>query len=231
MSAFHLFPRLPAEIRHAIWEYSIEHRTVDNRAFQSMGGALLPNDQGARDPYIPVLVPSLMQACQESRNQQLYDKVEYKHLPKYRRQSDACVGDATVLPDSSRLGQRYAWINFEMDMIDIGADHLATIKHIAPKIRRLKFERVNSCEYWYETEALELAHFCNVELFHVVDATSVDGWRGAWEEYTWPCIQENLVFINKNTGETVNAVQLQAREDAEIAKEWDEFELEDAYES
>ena len=62
--------------------------------------------------------------------------------------------------------QRYAWINFEMDMIDIGRDGPKDVKHIASRIRRLMLERDNADEYWYHDEGHELIDFPNIDVLH-----------------------------------------------------------------
>lgn len=99
-----------------------------------------------------------MQTCVQSRGEGLYEKVVYGH---------------PTAPE-----QRYAWINFEMDMIDLGTAYLEDVRSIAPKIRRLKFERSNGPEYWYHWESMNLTWFRNVELYHVVVP---DGWQDGTE--------------------------------------------------
>ncbi|KAJ2976900.1 hypothetical protein NQ176_g4676 [Zarea fungicola] len=208
MAAFHLFPKLPAEVRAMIWANSIEPRTVDVRSFQgSRGPRRGAWSWGPPDPYTPVAVPGIMHACRESRRQGLYEKVAYTH--------------------PAPPGQRYAWINFDMDMIDLGVAFLENVKHIAPRIRRLKFERSNVSEYWYYEEADNLTWFDNVELYHVVVPDALNGWYAAWEECYWACKKENLIYIDKQTGQMLNAVELREVEDAEIAKAEREWEIEE----
>lgn len=114
-----------------------------------------------------------------------------------------------------------------MDMIDLGAAFLETVKHIASRIRRLKFERSNVSEYWYREEAHYLTWFDNVEMYHVVVPDYLYVWFAAWEEHYWACKKENLIYIDKKSGQIVNAVELREIEDAEIAEGEREWEMEE----
>lgn len=152
MFAFHLFSRLPTEVRILIWVYSVEPRNVGIRAIQASKGPRdsernwrLPNEALGPDPYLPVPVPAVMQTCRQSRGQGLYEKVMYAH--------------------TAPAEHRYASINFEMDIIDLGTALLDTVRNIAPRIRRLKFERSNGSEYWYHWESQNLTWLGNVELY------------------------------------------------------------------
>ncbi|KAM3459116.1 hypothetical protein MY3296_000263 [Beauveria thailandica] len=154
MAAFHLFSKLPVELRIKIWVYSVQPRTVDVRAIQASRGhrdthhSIVPG-QADPDPdlYLPVPVPAVMQTCRESRNQRLYEKIIYTH---------------PVGPE-----QRYAWINFDLDMIDLGQGDVDTVEHIAPRIRKLQFERRTKYGAWF-WYAKNKSLFENVEVYKVV---------------------------------------------------------------
>lgn len=203
MASFCLFLKLPPEVRTSIWAYSIENRTVDIRALQ----ASRHQHRGAHrhspeepDPFTPVSVPAVMQVCRESRSLQLYEKYEYSYPAEPR--CDMCtfwMGVVNIAP--AQPEQRYAWINFEMDMIDMGRDHLYDIKHIALRIQRLMLERDNTEEYWYHDEGHELIHFRNLEVIHVLSPHTLALWCDAWTERYWSCEKENLKFIDKETGQ------------------------------
>ncbi|CAN9233375.1 unnamed protein product [Alternaria alternata] len=81
------------------------------------------------------------------------------------------------------IERRYVWLNFDIDMVDIGNSYLSAFKPIASKIKRLKFERENSNEAWFNTEKRELKDFKNVEEIHVVCADGFDQWAFSIEHH------------------------------------------------
>ncbi|KAJ6781489.1 hypothetical protein PWT90_11173 [Aphanocladium album] len=212
MASFHQFPKLPPEVRAYIWAYSIEHRTVDIRALQ---GSRPPHRGGhysleTPDTFTPVPVPAVMSACRESRNLQLYEKFEYSYPAEGRcsvcSQETAVAGAGPAQPEQ----QRYTWVNFEMDMIDIGRDGLPDVKHMASRIQRLMLERDNANEYWWYEEGHELIGFRNLDAVHVLSPHPLVGWCEAWEERYWCRKKENLLFIDKATGQVANVDEVDA---------------------
>ncbi|KAJ3496651.1 hypothetical protein NLG97_g2502 [Lecanicillium saksenae] len=152
MASFHLFAKLPPEVRTSIWAYSLEYRIVDE------------------------------------------------------------TGLATTVP--AQTEHRYTWINFEMDMIDIGTDDLYYIKHVASRIRRLMLEQDNAEEGWYHWEGHELIDFRNIEVIHVLSPHPLAGWADAWTERYWCREKENLKFIDKATGQVAGVDEVYAMPDA-----------------
>jgi hypothetical protein len=88
------------------------------------------------------------------------------------------------------IERRYVWLNFDIDMVDIGNSYLSAFKPIASKIKRLKFERENSNEAWFNTEKRELKDFKNVEEIHVVCADGFDQWAFSMYDISWPCADD-----------------------------------------
>ncbi|KAJ2975821.1 hypothetical protein NQ176_g5303 [Zarea fungicola] len=207
MSAtFHPFPRLPVELRTLVWGLAIEPRIVDVRAIQGSRSSRGPsrdigNVRAYSDPFIPTPVPGVMHACQESRNQGLYERVPY-----------------TLSSDPPE--ERYAWINFDKDMIDLQQGQLKLVEHLKGRIHQLRFERCNCDDYWYYTESSNLCWFEKLEECHVVAVAGLELWEAAWEDYYWSCSKENLKFIEKEAGRILNAIELERMVDAE----WDRSE-------
>lgn len=68
MTAFHLFPRLPYELRMQIWEMTVEPRIVN--------AELTHQNPTDRAFYLTssTPVPAVLQTCQEARNHGLYQQ-------------------------------------------------------------------------------------------------------------------------------------------------------------
>lgn len=221
MATFHCFPKLPPELRGLIWAHSVEFRTVDSRALRADKRPTRKRRARLRDPYTPLPVPVVMQVCRESRSQQLYERVEYRYPPERPPVTDTRPG-VTVDADPRPSEVRYAWVNFDKDMIDIETDDLGTILHLWSRIRRLKLERDFSSSSWYHGEVQDLAYFRNLEMCQIAGAVSVLRWFGGWEVHYLSCKRENVFFIDTNSGEMVNAVQLK-----EVGEASQKYELEE----
>ncbi|KAL5364729.1 hypothetical protein BJX96DRAFT_138348 [Aspergillus floccosus] len=176
MVVFHLFPRLPFELRTRIWELTVKPRTVEVR---------VKKDDGLRGRILHVTsstpVPAVLQVCHEARNQGLYQQ-------------------AFKFP--SGVEPRYVWVNFGKDMISIGQTYFDTIE-LAERlqIRRLMFEREND-EAFFHSESYKLrSWYPNVEEIHVICEDGLMAWQDAWECVPWPCPKPNLRFIDKETGQ------------------------------
>ncbi|KAK3343326.1 hypothetical protein B0H65DRAFT_429508, partial [Neurospora tetraspora] len=116
---FHLFPRLPIELRLMIWEATISPRIIDVRA------STYNDDDDGVTPAPPIL-----HTCRESRNVGLHIQGGYQFsnlsLPYF---------------DGSLYGRpRYIWVNFELDMIDIGGPSTWLFNEYRPNIKRLRIE-------------------------------------------------------------------------------------------
>jgi hypothetical protein len=176
MAAFHLFPHLPFELRARIWELTVEPRTVDVREKREYGswGKLL-------HVISSTPVPAVLQACHEARNQGLYQQ---------------------AFNISSVVERRYVWVNFEIDMISIGAHTWFDTFEPAERLlfRRLTFEREND-ESFFHFQSHKLREFSNLEEIHVICVDGLMAWQDAWECCPWPCPKENLRFIDKETGQ------------------------------
>jgi hypothetical protein len=173
MATFHPFPRLPAELRDQIWEMTVEPRTIDVRVCRDRSW-----NPGRLVSSTPV--PATLQSCREARN----------HLQTlYRR----AFSELDQTPGSER---RYVWTNFDIDLVSIGRSLFDDFEPVASSIKRLKFERENDDEYWYNTESRKLMLFSNVDEVHVVCADGFWMWGGSVDnDFAWPCADENLFFI------------------------------------
>ncbi|GFF87074.1 hypothetical protein IFM47457_07378 [Aspergillus lentulus] len=175
MAAFHLFPRLPFELRSRIWDLTVEPRTVEVRFKREHGswGKLLHVTSSTP-------VPAVLQACHEARNQGLYQQ---------------------AFKISSAVEPRYVWVNFEIDMISIGHTWFDTFE-AAEKLlfRRLTFAREND-ESFFRVHTYELREFSNLEEIHIICEDGLMMWQDAWEFLPWPCPKKNLRFIDKQTGQ------------------------------
>ncbi|KAF7168387.1 hypothetical protein CNMCM5623_001470 [Aspergillus felis] len=124
MATFHLFPRLPFELRARIWELTVEPRTVEVRVKKDNSlwgeGEILHVTSST-----PVL--AVLQACHEARNLRLYQQ---------------------AFNFSSAVERRHVWVNFDIDMISIGDTYFHTIEPAEQLlIRRLTFESENSVRW------------------------------------------------------------------------------------
>lgn len=79
MTAFHLFPRLPFELRAQIWQLTAEPRTVEVR---------VKKDNALWSQTLHVTsstpAPAVLQVCYEARNQGLYQPA-FKFLMRLSR--------------------------------------------------------------------------------------------------------------------------------------------------
>lgn len=104
---------------------------------------------------------------------------------------------------------RYVWLNFDIDMVDIGTSLFADFESIKMNIKRLKFERENTDEYWFNTEKYLLEDFKNVEEIHVVCADGFEQWAFAVYYHPWPCAVDNIVFFDPLDGQVARGMELE----------------------
>ncbi|CAN9132517.1 unnamed protein product [Alternaria alternata] len=217
MTTFHPFPRLPLELREQIWKDTVEPRIVDVRRVRKgteRYGQLISSTP----------IPAILQSCREARNLGLYERVFFEVTPatkKFKGKNEAEIAMKRFFaPDergeegpkkvgSSDTEQRYVWLDLDIDMVDIGASRFCNYESIASAVKRLKFERENSEEYFYHTESVELMKFASVEEIHIVCADGFWMWAGATHNHSWPCAEENLVFIDAFDGRVARGIEFE----------------------
>ena len=233
MTAFHLFPRLPWELRARIWELTVEPRTVEVIVKYEL--VMVTNDMRTRydfgtDPdkifWIYVLrlrsstpVPAPLQACREARvhltedvggSLGSYRKTDFHQLAEAKGD-----GIKTTLQPELRLElglgpepRRYVWLNFEMDMISIGERNFTLFKQYYRDIKRLKLARKRDESYdYFDHNALR--EFSNVRECHVVCLDGIDMWEDA--EIGIPGDVEKILLIDRKTGETATPAEIEAK--------------------
>lgn len=126
-TTFHLFLYLPWELRARVWELSAQSRIVQIQTVEPQdfydGDSLRIAQNEAR--WFAVRTPAMLQACREARNLGVYRRCYAKvgRLPE-------------VVPTASR--ERYVWLNFDLDIIDLGFGEILSIpEHAARSIKRL----------------------------------------------------------------------------------------------
>jgi hypothetical protein len=187
MSTFHPFPRLPAELRLQIWQFTIEPRIVDIQIKYKR------HTTPPHRPHGPFLssstpIPAVLQTCRESRNAGLYQRA---------------VSDLQVLENPTDAEKRYIWINFDIDMLDINSLNFAIFVPVAHLFQRLRFSRDNKFdESWIDEESREMSLFVNVREIHVqvwYDGDVRDWWNAGWE-YVWPCGVKRVWIVDGDGG-------------------------------
>lgn len=183
MATFHPFPNLPVEIRAAIWSMTVRKRTLDVHSKQKHG-----DWGGCRYAISSTPLPAILHACHESRNMGLYRR-------------------------AFTLGYepRYLWVNFEKDLVSIRNDGLSFCFGEAVHIRRLRFES-SADEMFIRFGVNGLRQFSNLEELHVVCKTGLDKWTWYWEDVYWQCPRENVRFIDKESGKTIDIYKLEEME-------------------
>ena len=223
MSTFHPFPRLPLELRLAIWEMTVEPREVevrivkptpedpreaqwshprqwiymDSALFQEAMSDVPTSTRAGRkarkkarqewksyQPYVHMVsstIPTALHTCREARNHGLYQQISLD------------------VDEQHGTDRRYVWLNLDIDLINIGTSYLAYYIPIASSIKRLKFSRECSDEWWFEHEKDLLPRFINVKEIHVVCLDGFWNWGNDVYNFCWPCAYEKLVFIDEHS--------------------------------
>ncbi|KAF2819905.1 hypothetical protein CC86DRAFT_459947 [Ophiobolus disseminans] len=223
MPSFHPFPKLPLELRLAIWEMTVEPREVEVRIVKPT-----PEDplevqwsHPSQWHYIDSRrcneamsdVPTSTRAERKARRKAEQDWPRYR--PYVHMVSSTIPGvlhscrearnhglyqQISLDVDKKHEDHRYVWLNLEIDLINIGTSFLNYFIPIASFLKRLKLRRANTDEWWSEYEKDLLPSFKNVENIYVV---CVDGFWGWGDDdvfnYEWPCPYENLVFIDEHS--------------------------------
>ncbi|KAL4962981.1 2EXR domain-containing protein [Aspergillus stella-maris] len=179
MTGFTLSPYLPYELRILIWGMTIKPRTVEARIIRKYGDWGSPIGLSSSTP-----IPSIFQTCHEAHDVGLrYYKKAFWQL---------------TIPE---IHPRYVWVNFELDLIDIGDTYFDHVKaEDRVRIRRLRFEREYS-DTFYFLETFELRDLYSPREIHVLCTDGNWCWAEPYDHLYRPCGPENLTFINKETGE------------------------------
>lgn len=223
MSTFHPFPRLPLEIRLAIWEMTVEPREVRVRIVKP-----IPEDprevtwehprdwiyiDSSRFEEAIADVPTSTQAGRKAREKARKEWRPYQpyvhmvsstvpatlHTCREARNHQLYQQISLDADERHGIERPYVWLNMDIDMIDIGTSYMAYFTPIIPAIKRLKFSRANGDDWWNEYEQDLLPTFVNVEEIHIVCMDGFENWGDDVYKFSWPCAYENLVFIDENS--------------------------------
>jgi len=223
-TTFYPFPRLPLELRLAIWEMTVEPREVAVGIFQPTPEDALEAlythprdwsiitskrfDEAMRD------VPTSTRAGRKERKKA---QEEWKPYQPYVHLVSSTV-PATIhacqearnhglyqrvsMDEQHGTDRHYVWLNPDIDLINIGMTDLAYFVPIASSIKRLKFSRQVADEYWYDYESRQqLPKFIHVEELHVVCLDGFWNWGNEAYNFLWPCPLKNIVFIDETSPE------------------------------
>lgn len=229
MVTFHLFPRLPVELRLQIWEMTVESRIFNIQYCRS-----------SRFFFSSTPIPGPLQTCREARNAELYQRA-FSELPEQEKKkktaerkiqkhsyeehelflhrcssmpiiADVYQDDESLPADYER---RYFWLNLDIDMVDIGETYISIFEPVAHTITRLRFTRDHSDEFWYHTEVSQLRVFSNVSEIHVVLCRDGDmqNWHGTSLELSWPRGSENVMVVDSKAGCSMKLMDLEDKFD------------------
>ncbi|KAJ3496266.1 hypothetical protein NLG97_g2786 [Lecanicillium saksenae] len=159
------FSGLPYEIRAAIWTLAVQPRTVLVSTVHP-DQTLTPTYQTYSPPppqqlYFSSPTPTLnlFHVCHESR----------EHVIKnYQR---ICLNEVP--------GEPCFWIDFNIDILDIGQSYLEYFSRFGPLIRRIKLTRDVCCEAWFFECRLFVEFYRLVQCFVVAE----DGWWAWFEQH------------------------------------------------
>lgn len=108
--------------------------------------------------------------------------------------------------NSHGAGQRYVWLNLDIDLLDIREFYLVYFKPIAATIKRLNLSRASWDEWWCRHDKNEIQNFINVKEIRVVSIDGFINWGFSFRNIPWPCPYENLAFIDEKEGECVDHI-------------------------
>ncbi|QPH16080.1 hypothetical protein C2857_000627 [Epichloe festucae Fl1] len=190
---FHPFPRLPFELRARIWVLTVEPRTVPVTCWI---GHRRANEVNRYPDFYNWRVDLNIEAMKPG----LLAKHFASTLPLSRSLAlDLKLYEKLILEPGSTAS--YAWVNFDMDTIDIGENELyERFIHCANKIRRLKFKASIRSEEWFCFESQNLSHFNNLLECFVVTEHNIFDWAGA-KFYRPRCNPEGVFIIQEQTGQ------------------------------
>ncbi|KAI0400700.1 hypothetical protein F4802DRAFT_471624 [Xylaria palmicola] len=190
ITTFHLFPRLPTELRLQIWALAAEgprmlHVRVENRHVWTSETTL----EYATVYSSPTPPPAVLHACWESRQAAPYERSFF---------SSPLIAEA-----------RYIWVNFRQDMICLPDTDIHMLKPYDAVVQRLRFTVPPSdpalsggpYEYWFHYSEEILEPFKALRELHISIPEHFLQW-GSIAEYVpfWPLGRENVRFIEPHTG-------------------------------
>ncbi|KAJ4398602.1 hypothetical protein N0V85_006242 [Neurospora sp. IMI 360204] len=224
-TTFHLFPCLPWEIRSRIWELTVEPRTVEVRISYVWQKISAKAEAKYRYGRLGILalrsstpVPAPLQTCREARNHltsttkkgHRYYQQAFSKLPAARWffEEIKCENPEDRLELGLEAEPRYIWVDFDVDMISIGRSPFQFFESYYSDIKRLKFARDNTCQYFNEYESQTIREFVHAEEIHVVclGPYGTRVWEGAHEDHCFPCDKDKLWLMDpKEDGRMVKA--------------------------
>ncbi|KAF1923282.1 uncharacterized protein M421DRAFT_425941 [Didymella exigua CBS 183.55] len=219
MSTFHPFPRLPLELRLAIWEMTVEPREVEVRIVKPK-----PIPEGPPAPlwskptdwsYISRAkfeeamsdIPTSTRAGRKARKK-AWDQWDHYHTyvhltsPTVPVILHACqearnhkLYHQVYLEgeDQPSNDRRYVWLNLDIDLLNIGTWSLVYFLPIASLIKRLKLSRETPEEWDHEMDLL--SNFINAEEVQLVCIGGFIDWGEEVDAVKWPCGKEKLRFL------------------------------------
>ena len=186
------FSDLPYEIRTKIWKSTVEPRMVPVHVKyrqRVVDCTRVLDASKVKESYVasPVSVPKVQHICWESRSLNLYNKF--------------CLSQD---PEAA-----YIWVNFDVDIINIGKYDFNYFKTCGNSIRRLKFEANNTCEAWYHNDAKHLIFFTNLAQCFVLAEDGWEQWEDAFHEHYFSCKGDQLYIIDKQRARMMNFYEVE----------------------
>ncbi|TIC99840.1 hypothetical protein CH35J_005294 [Colletotrichum higginsianum] len=228
-ATFHPFPHLPAELRARIWELTVEPRIVEVRVVYHRPS---PTNVEGSEPVVkwppqtrylcsPTPAPAQLQTCREAREHlTTCPNAVYRFEKAFSELARTPYNGPDPVSENGPQQERYAWFNFDYDMLSIGKTDLHEFRAIAYQIRRLRLRRVISDEYFSRTESLLISRwFRNVTEVHLVCLEGIRVGYLMTEDMEFPCGPENVYLVDlEEGGLMMNSIDLDAmviREDEE----------------
>ncbi|KAF2847533.1 hypothetical protein T440DRAFT_194607 [Plenodomus tracheiphilus IPT5] len=174
MATFHQFTLLPAELRLAIWELTIDPRTIEIHKIDTSVATAPPGTRLSAPRLVsPTPIPAIVHVCHEYRNLGLYHK------------------SLSELGFKDGAEPWYIWADLTIDTLSItaGETPLSVFKPIATSVTFVKIERLISSGlyYWGDTvdgvfqksqHVEELRDFVNLKKIHIINTDDVRIWHG-----------------------------------------------------
>lgn len=229
-TTFHKFSSLPVEVRALIWEFTVEPRTVDChlQLDESLHEVKKTDKKGitktqtfwkaVHNLHSRTPVPAALQACQESRNIlqgkrgyqkvvrsprcQIFNKAGTKAVSEIFDATAEDVGEDERCRGDLRLVPRHVWVNFDLDLIDIGEGRhfgsFAPVGNYNKVVKRLKFRRTNWC--FVEDEFPFGGRYKTLqEVFVECPPGNPSKYREGVVELGWVCGPKNVHLIPYST--------------------------------
>jgi hypothetical protein len=221
-STFHLFPRLPLELRLAIWEMTVEPREVEVRIVKpnsTPGGPNAPlwlhpsHWQGISRAKFEEAMSDMPTSTSggRRRKRKAWDKWRpyhpYVHLTSLtvpavlqtcrEARNQGLYHQVSLDGENQSLtDHRYVWLNLNIDMIHIGTWNMAYFLPLASSIRLLKLSRRIPDEFDHEMDLV--SRFVNAEEVHLACIGGFVDWGEEVDAVNWPCGKEKLAFLENH---------------------------------